>query len=530
MRSILLPLAAVSILAVPLFAQSTTRASLDSSGNEEYLFPSRDPAISGDGNVVAWVSQGASFTAGDTNSVDDIFVRDLTTGVTTRVSVDSGGALSNGTSFKPALSYDGQRVVFASYATNLVVGDTNGQPDIFMHDRATGVTSRISVDSAGAQANSASEDSAISDDGTAVVFYSFASNLVPGDTNSASDCFVRDLVTGTTTRVSINDFGDEGNSVSGQSQPGISENGQFVVFQSFATNLVLGDTNAQWDVFVHDRATGLTERVSVSSTGIESSFGCTRPSISDNGQIVSFDGFGDDLVTGDTNLREDCFVHDRSTGMTTRVSVDSAGAEATWGASFCQISGDGNSVIFFSTSTNLVAGDANGLGDTFVHDLGSATTELVSVDSAGMQANGQSGNSAVSTDGQSVAFSSFASNLVASDFNSLQDVFVRDRGGAPAPLLSLSAGCGGPVTATITNVTPFGAVGLGFGPPGVFVIAGGPCAGTTIGVSPPTLIGVFFADATGTLVVPGFAPAGACGLGVQAVDVMTCTPTNVVIL
>jgi len=172
-------------------------------------------------------------------------------GTTERVSVDNAGNQGNAASSGDGISGDGRFVVFTSSATNLVPGDTNSVADVFVRDRQTGTTERVSVDSAGNQGNAGSSGVGISGDGRFVVFTSSATNLVPGDTNSVADVFVRDRQTGTTERESVDSAGNQGNAAS--SGDGISADGSFVVFTSSATNLVPGDTNSVADVFVRVR-------------------------------------------------------------------------------------------------------------------------------------------------------------------------------------------------------------------------------------------------------------------------------------
>jgi Tol biopolymer transport system component len=350
---------------------------------------------------------------------------------TVRVSVDSNGIEGNKVSGfydSPRVSADGQVVAFSSWATNLVPGDTNFEWDVFVHERASGVTERVSVDSSGIEADLWSDEPSISGDGRFVAFESAATNLVPGDSNWNSDIFVRDRLAGTTERVSIDSSGSE--SVGGSSEPSISADGNFIAFVSNATNLVTGDTNGTWDIFVHDRSTGLTERVSVDSSGAEANDRSEAPSISADGQVVAFDSFASNLVAGDTNQFQDVFVHDRGSGVTERVSVDSTGGEGNDQSGLevpPAVSSDGQVVAFESFATNLVAVDANGVGDVFVHERGSGLTELVSVRTSGSQGNDRSAYPSLSADGRFVAFSSNASNLVAHDTNNSADVLFRDR-------------------------------------------------------------------------------------------------------
>ena len=347
---------------------------------------------------------------------------------TTRVSVRSDGTQANDMSLTPAVSRDGRFVAFRSFATNLVPNDTNGVPDIFVHDRNTGTTARVSVSSSGAQANgNNSATQAISADGRFVAFHSSATNLVANDTNGVDDVFVHDRNTATTTRVSVSSSGAQANNSS--ARPALSADGRFVAFSSNATNLVANDTNGRADIFVRDRTNGTTTRVSVTSGGTQATGGSSSgPAISADGQIVAFSSNATNLVANDTNGLSDVFVHDRTTGTTTRVSVTSGGTQAVGGSSFLGgISGDGRFVAFNSDATNLVANDTNGGGDVFVHDRNTGTTTRVSVSSSGAQGNGVSRDTRISEDGRFVVFQSFATNLVANDTNARSDIFVHDR-------------------------------------------------------------------------------------------------------
>jgi Tol biopolymer transport system component len=306
--------------------------------------------------------------------------------VTERVSVDSAGVEGDDSSTAPSTSADGRYVAFESFATNLVgVGnDMNNRPDVFVHDRQTGITTRVSVDSFGAEGDNNSNFPSISSDGRYVAFESFAINLVGvgNDNNLSTDVFVHDRQTGATTRVSVDSTGTEGDA--GSRVPSISEDGQYVAFESDATNLVgVGnDTNVKSDIFVHDRdadGNGIydepgpvgvsTARVSVDSVGNQGNENSNSPSISADGRYVAFESDADNLVADDNNGSTDVFVHDRQTGATTRVSVDLAGVEDTGDSNNPSISADGSSVTFQSDADDLVAGDTNFAPDIFVDDL-----------------------------------------------------------------------------------------------------------------------------------------------------------------
>jgi Tol biopolymer transport system component len=370
-------------------------------------------------------------------------------GITTRVSVDSSGAQGNGESDFPAISADGRFVAFHSAATNLVAGDTNGFFDVFVHDRQTGITTMVSVDSSGSQGNGLSAFPAISADGRFVAFHSIASNLVPADTNADLDVFVHDRQTGITTRVSVDSSGAQGNNTSGL--PIISADGRFVAFQSFASNLVAGDTNLTGDVFVHDRETGVTTRVSVDSSGAQGNEESEMPSISADGRFVAFHSLGSNLVAGDTNGFFDVFLHDRETGVTSRVSVDSSGLQGDNGSYNPSISADGRFVAFESDATNFVAGDSNFTTDVFVYEQATGGTERVSVNSSGADGNDGSILPAISAHGGLVAFESFASNLVAGDTNRSPDVFVHGGGGGGGGGGGAGGGTPPPAQCTITG-------------------------------------------------------------------------------
>jgi len=405
----------------------TTRVSVDSTGAQANNL-SRSPSISADGRFVAFESDATNLVTGDTSN-RDVFVHDRHP-TTTRVSVNSAGVQGNYPSFLPAISADGRYVAFESVATNLVAGHgVLGISDIFVHDRQTGETTLVSVDSAGVQGNDHSYRSSISADGQYVAFESDATNLVPGDTNSATDIFVHDRVTGATSRVSVASDGTQTELLSNNGYPSISADGRFVAFRSTASNLLGAgnDTNGSWDIFVHDRVTGATSRVSVASDGTPANSHSNVPSISADGRFVAFESDATNLIAGDTNGATDIFVHDRQTGVTTRVSVDSAGGQAYTSGDSSSISADGRFVAFMSNAWNLVAGDTNGTQDIFVHDRQTGVTTRVSVDSAGGQAAGMSYLPSISADGRFVAFWSNAANLISGDTNSVSDVFVHDR-------------------------------------------------------------------------------------------------------
>ncbi len=209
-------------------------------------------SISADGRYVGFSSSANNLVPGDTNGIDDAFVYDRQGGTIVRISVASDGTQGNGYSSGCQISADGNFASFSSSANNLVPGDTNGTLDIFVYDRQTDTIERISVASDGTQANSQSTGGSMSANGRFVGFASSASNLVPGDTNGTNDAFVYDRQTDTIQRVSLASDGTQANSQS--MAPSISSDGRFVGFSSWASNLVPNDTNGVSDIFVYDRA------------------------------------------------------------------------------------------------------------------------------------------------------------------------------------------------------------------------------------------------------------------------------------
>ncbi|MEG4069888.1 calcium-binding protein [Microcoleus sp. Pol11C2] len=405
-----------------------TPVSVDSAGNLGNR-GSYNPSISADGRFVAFSSLASNIVLGDTNNSFDIFVRDTLTNTTTRVSVDSAGNQADRNSGSPSISADGRFVAFNSDASNIVPGDTNNTYDIFVRDRLTNTTTRVSVDSAGNQGNSNSTTPSISADGRFVAFSSVASNIVPGDTNSSYNIFVRDTLTNTTTRVSFDSANNQGNSGSGS--PSISADGRFVAFSSFASNIVLGDTNSESHIFVRDRLTNTTTRLSVDSAGNQADRFYYNPSISADGRFVAFSSVASNIVPRDTNNSFDIFVRDTVTNTTTGVSVDSAGNPGNLQSGSPSISADGRFVAFSSNASNLVPGDTNISRDIFVRDTLTNTTTRVSVDSAGNQGNILSSSPSISANGRFVAFSSNASNIVPGDTNNTDDIFVVDTSSTP---------------------------------------------------------------------------------------------------
>jgi hypothetical protein len=436
----------------------TWRASVASDGTEGNSYVAQDSAISADGRYVVFGSRAWSLVPGDEQyGYEDVFIHDNQTGVTERISVSSSGVPGNKDSFYGVdISADGRYVVFTTEASNLVSNDTNNKWDIFLRDRQMNTTVRVSVSSTGSQSNGNSWLPRISEDGDTVVYTSEATNLISSDSNNRWDIFVFNRLNGQTERVSISTSGVQANGDSGDNKtPAISADGRYIAFTSEASNLVTGDTNSFCDmngdgtanencpdVFVRDRTNGTTERVSLNNSGEQGNNYSMLPSISNDGRYVAFYSMANNLVDNDTNTCltlyysmgpcPDVFVRDRQAGTTVRVSVSSSGGQGTVDPIYYfkppAISGDGRYVAFESADTTLASGATNGYSQILIHDRQTHETTLVSANTYGWQGNEWSNCPPdLSTNGRYVTFYSSASDLVTDDANDLADIFVRDR-------------------------------------------------------------------------------------------------------
>ncbi len=405
-----------------------------SSHGGEATGASYSPAVSGNGRYVVFASDAPNLVTRDTNAVRDIFVRDSRTGKTVRVSVSSRGAQANAASSPnsldlvagPSISADGRFVAFASDASNLVAGDTNGTEDVFVHDLKTRRTVRVSVTSRGAQANGASLQPAISANGRFVAFVSSATNLAHG-TGAETNVYVSDLKTRSTRVISASSTGTVGNNAS--LRPAISADGRLVAFESFATNLVAGDSNATLDVFVRDLHTSTTQRISLSSTRVQGnapSYTGLQASFSENDRFVVFYSLASNLTQGDTNRSFDVFMRDLNRHTTTRVRVGTDGEQGDNDSFLPSISANAGLIAFESTAGNLAAGSAPATDNVHLRDRRSHRTLRLNRSSGGALNDFQQQyeHASISSDGRFVTFASLAANLVPRDTNGSEDVFV----------------------------------------------------------------------------------------------------------
>lgn len=421
-------------------------------------------AMSSDGSVVAFYSDATDLVRGDTNERRDVFVRDANaTPPTERVSVSGSGAQANGNSqemgMAPAISDNGQIVAFYSDASNLVADDNNGAADVFVRDRAAGNTELVSVNLSGTSGNGPSRFPSMSADGRWVAFQSAASDLVDDglpNPGGFMDIFVRDRQSGTTERL----CGMQPNASS--SSAAISADGNFVAFVSAATNLVSTQLNGKKNVFVCNRTTSTIELISVNTAGVPGNGDSLVPAISGDGNIVAFKSEADNLVPHDNNGVVDVFARDRAAGTTERVSVSFNGGDANDGSFLPVVSRDGRFVVFGSAATNLALHDSNNASHVFIRDRQTGVTLLVDRASDGSLANAGTPDvaPAISADGNHLGFVSFASNLALNDRNEQADVFTTtnpfcaDGGTCPTPTATGTKTPTPTVTPTPTPTVP----------------------------------------------------------------------------
>jgi Tol biopolymer transport system component len=356
-----------------------------------------------------------------------------TTSITTSLgsASDSGGRKPTSFSFRPWISADGRYVAFDSDSPNLVPGDTNRVRDVFVFDRSNGTVERVSEGTGGNQPDGDSQRPTMSTDGRFVAFWSAAENLVDGDANKVTDCFLHDRQSHTTVRVDVGPADVEANGEC--ARPVVSGDGKLVAFESAATNLekptVLGkttDTNKTRDVFVRDLIANTTTRVSVTTDGKQATGDSVRASISATGRYVAFQSEAP-LQADDTNNKTDVYLHDLETKETTRVSIGPGGAEGNAGSFSPSLSADGGLLSYWSNASNFVPGDSNKVGDVFVFNRSDGSTTRISVGPEDEGGDGMSSDPSISPDGRHVSFWSAATNLVTDDTNAKRDIFLFDR-------------------------------------------------------------------------------------------------------
>ncbi len=341
-----------------------------------------------------------------------------------RASQNSAKQGANQSSFRPDVSSDGRYVAFESSATNLDPWDTQPQYDIFVRDFEAGTTRRISTPSNTVVPNADSRLPSISADGQRVIFESAASNLVPGDTNGKLDVFLWIQSTGQLTRVSLSSGGAQADADCEKAR--ISGDGRFVVFESRASNLDPAKNNSRRDVYVRDLLLGTTRCASLNQLGQPGDRDSFSGSISADGNRVAFESEATNMLFWDTNNHNDVYVRDFTANSTVRASATWNGLEGNAGSLRPSISPNGLFVAFESQASNLVNGDTNYQNDIFLRDLAGGFTHRISISTAGAQGNMRSFEPQFSGNGRYVCFMSEAKTLIPGDTNNFTDVFVRD--------------------------------------------------------------------------------------------------------
>ena len=416
----------IAVMTGTVSAQVIERVSVSSTeveANGDSISPVYD-GVSEDGRFVVFESDATNLVTADGNGLRDVFVRDRLLGTTTRVSEAWSGGDATGISFYPSISEDGRWIAFTSDAPDLVVDDTNAAQDVFVYDRTTGQVSRVSMGWDGSEGNGDSRTPSISGDGRYVAFRSSATNLVPGSMTVSKSIYVRDLQTGDNELVSEtwDGFQESG----GSWYPHISADGRHVAFISNSTDLVSFDDNGVNDVFMRDLDLGVNSMIGVDIDGEAGNSNTGGFGISADGRYAGVSSNATDLLPPgeDDNAVQDAFVRDLDLGVTERVSVSSSGEQADAGSGPATLDGSGRFVAFHSESSNLVDGDVNVATDIFGHDRATGITTLLTITAAGAQSNDNSVDPTMSADGCFVVFKSLATNLVPDDANGFQDVFV----------------------------------------------------------------------------------------------------------
>ncbi len=414
---------AADYLIIPRNTGTYSRQPNGSNGAEpnSYTTPKE---ISADGNTVLMSSNASNLVAGDTNFRFDVFLLNRETITYTRQPLGLSGAQPNGASEAIAMSADGTQVLIYSEASNLTAGDTNGFADMFIWDVPLNKYRRQPLGVGAAQADSYNQPVALSADGNLVLFSSLATNLVAGDTNGTRDVFIWDVNLASYTRQP--DF-DGGAQPSGGNTPAaMSPDGSTVVFSSNSSSVVPEDTNGLTDMFVWIRATDKYERQPSGFGGQADGFSVAT-SVSQDGSKVAFYSEATNLVAGDTNSRTDAFMWDRGAGTYTRQPAAFSGVQPNSFSYSGKISADGTKIAMNSDASNLVPGDTNSVEDTFIWDLSLGSYQQQPLGIRNSLPNGPSSPASMSATGDFVLVNSSATNLVASDFNAQEDLFVWNR-------------------------------------------------------------------------------------------------------
>lgn len=397
-----------------------------------------DPVLSADGRYVAYRSEATNLVLVGTNTFRKIYLLDRLTGSNTLVSRALGNAFVNTNCEPPAMSSDGRFIVFASRASNLLASDTNTKMDVFLYDVSTGKLELISKSTTGGFGNGDSQYPSVTADGRYVSFSSDASNLVASDKNARRDVFVRDRLSQSTARVTVDSLGNEANNTSDLSA--ISADGRFVVFISGANNLVSGPYVPKWQIYLRDRTLGTTRLVSRNLLGSPGNDHSTFFSLSADGKWLAFQSRAEDLVADDNNKVQDIFLWNAETSSIRRLSVGNRGEQIGADCWAPYLSGNLRHVVFHTDSSSWLGPTTEPARMILDYDLLTQTLSPLSFNSAGRPANDGSFGPSLSWDGRFVGVSSFAWDLTPRDGNAAMDAFLLDRGDSIPDVMIQQAG------------------------------------------------------------------------------------------
>jgi hypothetical protein len=401
-----------------------TAAGVQSNGTDDWGY------FLNDTTKALLITNGSNLASGDSNGGDDIFIKNISTGALTAISSSSAGVIGNQSSDFLINTTDETKFFFSSTASNLVAGDSNSVSDIFMKNVSTGVTTVVSSSSAGVVSSGPSAFFALSQDEGKVWFQSLGSNLVSGDTNSGVDVFIKNLSTGALTLVSSTSGGAFGNGGSNLVQ--ISGDETKALLSTTSSNFSGADTNTTNDLYIKNISTGALTLVSATQAGVvgnaASSINYTYIYTTANADLskVIFYSAATNFAASDTNSMDDLFLKNVTSGALTLISGTAAGVVGNAFSELNEVSADFNKVVFTSAASNLASGDTNGAKDVFLKDVTTGALTLVSSSSAGAAGNGVSEFLAWSVDGSKVLFTSTSSNLVSGDTNGAIDLFVKN--------------------------------------------------------------------------------------------------------
>jgi uncharacterized repeat protein (TIGR01451 family) len=382
---------------------------------------STQASLSADGSMVAFDSFAMNLDPDDLDDVSDVYVKDLATGNLVLASTNDAGVKGDGSSSNASLAPGGTAVAFDSFATNLDPADTDGSPDVFLKDLASGGLALASISLEGVKGDGISIMPSLSADSAKVAFSSSSTNLDPSDTDGSFDIYVKDLSTGAIALASTSDDGTKGNGDS--SEASLSADGTRVAFSSSSTNLDPADTSSDADVYVKDLVTGAITLASTADDGTKGDGNSSAPSLSANGSRVAFSSFATNLDPADGDVVEDVYVKDLITSDLVLVSTSDEGTKGDAGSGGASLSAAGAAVAFHSSASNLDPGHTDLSSDVYVKDLLTGDISLAS--------SPDSFRPSLSANGAFVAFESSSTGLDPADTDTFADIYVRELGAPP---------------------------------------------------------------------------------------------------